>query len=126
MTPRTAAVRSRARAAAAGPGTIRGGGIASGFLIRPADNVACGGGAPPPRQNDFAFDFYREVGGGGDNVFFSPPSIHTAFSILYEGAGGRTALQMSDALGISPDQTPDGATRGGPHPPWPAASTLPP
>lgn len=61
------------------------------------------GGAPPPRQNEFAFDFYREVGGGGANVFFSPPSIHTAFSILYEGAGGRTALQISDALGISPD-----------------------
>jgi len=62
------------------------------------------GGATPPAQNELAFDFYRAAGGeGGSNVFFSPPSIHTAFSILYEGAGGRTALQMSDALGISPD-----------------------
>lgn len=76
---------------------------ASSASAAAAGNGGGGGGAPPPLQNEFAFDFYREVGGGGGNVFFSPPSIHTAFSILYEGAGGRTALQISDALGISPD-----------------------
>lgn len=63
-----------------------------------------GGGLPPPSQNEFAFDFYRAAtAGGGGNTLFSPLSIRGAFSILHEGAGGRTALQIADALGTSAD-----------------------
>lgn len=66
-----------------------------------------GGGGPPPSQNEFAFDFYRAATAGGErgggNTLFSPLSIRGAFSILHEGAGGRTALQIADALGTSTD-----------------------
>lgn len=60
-------------------------------------------GLPSQPQNEFAFDFYRSAGERGENVFFSPQSIRTAFSVLYEGAGGRTASQISDALHIDAD-----------------------
>lgn len=62
-----------------------------------------GNGLPPQPQNEFALDFYRAAGERGENVFFSPQSIRTAFSVLYEGAGGRTASQISDALHIDAD-----------------------
>ena len=65
------------------------------------------GGLPSAPLNEFAFDFYRAAAAGeegGGNVFFSPPGIRTAFSVLYEGAGGRTALQMADALWIDEDE----------------------
>ena len=58
--------------------------------------------------NAFAFDLYRAISAdekeAGKNIFFSPPSIHTAFSILYEGARGNTAKQMLDAFGFEPDR----------------------
>lgn len=60
-------------------------------------------GLPSQPQNEFAFDFYRAAGERSENVFFSPQSIRTAFSVLYEGAGGRTASQISDALHIDAD-----------------------
>ena len=63
--------------------------------------------AVPPQMaesvNDFAFDFYRNVSETGKNAFFSPVSIYTAFSVLYEGARGETAEQMLDVLGLEPD-----------------------
>lgn len=62
-----------------------------------------GNGLPSQPLNEFAFDFYRAAGERGENVFFSPQSIRTAFSVLYEGAGGRTASQLSDALHIDAD-----------------------
>ena len=61
---------------------------------------------PYQPQNEFAFDLYRTILAGGErggNVFLSPLSIRTAFSVLYEGAGGRTASQMADALRIDAD-----------------------
>lgn len=64
------------------------------------------GGPPSAPLNEFAFDFYRAVAageGGVGNVFFPPLSIRTTFSVLYEGAGGRTASQMADALRIDGD-----------------------
>ena len=61
----------------------------------------------PPRTaesvNEFAFDFYRNVSGNGKNVFFSPVSVYTAFSVLYEGARGETAEQMLGVFGFEPD-----------------------
>ena len=61
----------------------------------------------PPRiaasVNEFAFDFYRNVSDTDKNVFFSPVSIYTAFSVLYEGARGETAGQMLGVFGFEPD-----------------------
>ena len=53
--------------------------------------------------NDFAFDFYRNVSDTDENVFFSPVSVYTAFSVLYEGARGETAEQMLGVFGLEPD-----------------------
>ncbi len=53
--------------------------------------------------NEFAFDFYRKVYETDENVFFSPVSVYTAFSVLYEGARGETAGQMLDVFGFEPD-----------------------
>ena len=53
--------------------------------------------------NEFAFDFYRKVYETDENVFFSPVSVYTAFSVLYEGARGDTAEQMLDVFGFEPD-----------------------
>ena len=58
--------------------------------------------------NAFAFDLYRAVAADGKedgrNIFLSPASIHTAFSVLYEGARGNTAGQLLDAFGFEPDR----------------------
>ena len=54
-------------------------------------------------SNAFAFDFYRQIADEEDNHFFSPASIHTAFSILYEGARGETAGQLRDVFGMAED-----------------------
>ena len=54
-------------------------------------------------SNAFAFDFYRQVSGADENVFFSPVSMHAAFSMLYEGADGNTAVQLRNAFGIEKD-----------------------
>jgi len=57
--------------------------------------------------NAFAFDLYRAIAADEDedgrNIFFSPASIHTAFSVLYEGARGDTAGQLLDVFGFEPD-----------------------
>ena len=58
--------------------------------------------------NAFAFDLYRAISADekevGKNLFFSPISIHTAFSVLYEGARGNTAQQLLDAFRFEPDR----------------------
>ena len=90
-------------------------------LLTPAPDPATGSApapgtpADPPSSpasyessvNDFAFDLYRAVAADGKedgkNLFFSPAGIHTAFSVLYEGARGNTARQMLDAFGFEPD-----------------------
>ena len=61
-----------------------------------------------PSANAFAFDLYRAVAADGEedgrNIFLSPASIRTAFSVLYEGARGDTARQILDAFGLEPDR----------------------
>ena len=67
--------------------------------------------AMPPEisdaNNSFAVDFYRQVSSSdrhaGKNLFFSPTSMHVAFSALYEGAREDTAAQMEDVFGFDPD-----------------------
>lgn len=55
-------------------------------------------------NNGFALDFYRQVSDHGGNIFFSPTSIYTAFSMVYEAAGNDTAAQMQEAFGFEPDE----------------------
>lgn len=55
-------------------------------------------------NNQFALDFYSQVTDDQkDNVFFSPWSISTAFSIAYEGARGTTANEIEDVFGFVTD-----------------------
>ncbi len=54
--------------------------------------------------NQFALDFYKhESENENENIFFSSPSISTAFSILYEGARGETADEMQKVFGFPKD-----------------------
>ena len=55
-------------------------------------------------NNQFALDFYKhESKNKNENVFFSSPSISTAFSILYEGAREETADEMQKVFGFPKD-----------------------
>ena len=54
-------------------------------------------------NNAFAFDFYRQIAGEEGNHFFSPASMHVAFSMLYEGAQGETAEQLRGVFGMAED-----------------------
>lgn len=51
--------------------------------------------------NDFSFNFYDTLKSSEDgNLFFSPYSIFTAFSMAYEGARGNTATEIENVLKI--------------------------
>ncbi|MCD6383668.1 MAG: serpin family protein [Thermoplasmata archaeon] len=54
-------------------------------------------------SNEFAFDMYRELVNGDENVFFSPFSISIALAMAYEGAGGRTAEEIISLLKLPTD-----------------------
>ena len=56
-------------------------------------------------QKDFVFAFYSEVAkeNKNSNLFFSPFSISTAFSMAYEGAKENTASEMQRVFGFIPD-----------------------
>ena len=58
-------------------------------------------------NNDFAINFYKTIYNDtkyrDKNIFFSPTSMVTAFSMLYEGAREDTAAQMEDVFGFNPD-----------------------
>ena len=49
-------------------------------------------------NNQFAFDVYRQVRQGTDNLFFSPYSISIALAMTYAGARGETAREMARAM----------------------------
>ena len=55
-------------------------------------------------NNAFAVDFYRQISGNDDNIFFSPTSMYMAFSMLYEGARENTAQQIQQVFGFEPDE----------------------
>ncbi len=56
-------------------------------------------------QKDFVFAFYSEVAKNNEksNVFFSPLSISTAFSMAYEGAQANTASETQQVFGFDSD-----------------------
>ncbi|MCE2507209.1 MAG: serpin family protein [Nitrosopumilaceae archaeon] len=55
-------------------------------------------------NNQFTLDFYKQISKEkNENIFFSSPSISTAFSILYEGAKGETATEIQDVFGFPTD-----------------------
>ena len=58
-------------------------------------------------SDDFTFAFYSEVveQDKDANVFFSPLSISTAFSIAYEGAKENTASQIQQVFGFEEDDS---------------------
>ncbi len=59
-------------------------------------------------SNEFTFEMYQELAAiaeqeGEDNIFFSPYSITTALGMVYEGAQGQTAEEMSGVLNFPAD-----------------------
>ena len=56
-------------------------------------------------QKDFVFAFYSEIAEKDEesNIFFSPLSISTAFSMAYEGAKENTASEMQQVFGFESD-----------------------
>jgi serpin B len=64
-------------------------------------------------NTDFALNLYEQIEGStANNIFFSPYSISTCFGMVYAGARGETALQMSEALSLSTNQTEVGSEFG--------------
>ena len=55
-------------------------------------------------NNQFMADFYS-LNDKEENLFFSPWSILSAFSVLYEGANGQTADEIASALYLPRDDT---------------------
>ena len=77
--------------------------IPAAFLVLPDAAAAT---IPPSiavANNDFAVDFYRAISDTDGNIFFSPTSIFVAFSMVYEGAAGDTAVQLAEGFGFEPD-----------------------
>lgn len=57
-------------------------------------------------SNQFAIDYYSNLtqNDSTSNVFFSPTSISTAFSILYEGARQDTSQEIQNVFGFPEDE----------------------
>jgi serpin B len=57
-------------------------------------------------NNQFAFDLYHQLAtqGAGENLFFSPHSIHTALAMTAEGAKSSTLQEMQETLHLGTDQ----------------------
>jgi len=60
-------------------------------------------------NNQFGLDFYRTIRNNPDyqnrNLFFSPYSISTAFSVTYEGARGQTASEIQGVFHFPQNDT---------------------
>ena len=67
-----------------------------GATVGSVDNVV-------DANNLFAFEYYSEIRDDNDNIFFSPYSISTALAMVYEGAKGKTAEEISDVFHFPED-----------------------
>jgi serpin B len=76
-------------------------GTAAGWALAASETGQTGGAQEEAAaaNNRFAFDFYREIGKGSNNAFFSPFSLTSALGMTAQGAKGTTAAQMAAALG---------------------------
>lgn len=70
-----------------------------------ADNYDDSTIKPVLEKDDFVFSFYSEIAKKDEqsNVFLSPLSIATAFSMVYEGSAGNTATEMQQVFGFEED-----------------------
>lgn len=60
-----------------------------------SDEPAAGSEILTGPNNQFAVKYYKHAAGSSDeNIFFSPLSVFTAFSMVYEGAGADTAAEI--------------------------------
>ncbi len=55
--------------------------------------------------NRFSFDLYKQIKTDGENILFSPYSISTAVSMVYEGASGETAEEIRRVFGFNTNET---------------------
>ena len=67
-------------------------------LNEPAKNIV-------DANNQFMLDYYTVTNTKGDNSFFSPWSMLSAFSLLYEGARGQTADEISSVFYLPKDDS---------------------
>lgn len=65
----------------------------------PAAAPAAAAPTPAEAANQIAFKFYGAGASQPGNVFFSPYSMYTAFSMAYEGAKGQTASEIASVFG---------------------------
>ena len=56
-------------------------------------------------SNRFALDLYDETKDSNDNILFSPYSISTAFSMIYEGAQGETAEEIQQVFYLNANES---------------------
>src|SRR5947208_964940 len=57
-------------------------------------------------SNEFALKLYDLLTrDNSNNVFYSPLSIHTAFTVLLNGASGNTEKELREALGYGQSNT---------------------
>jgi serine protease inhibitor len=74
--------------------------------IQPADDSAAtseGVSALTDANNQFAIELYSTLKDSNDNIFFSPYSVSSAFALVYEGARGKTADEISAVLHFPAD-----------------------
>lgn len=59
----------------------------------------------PEANNRVAIDLYKALNKQGENLFFSPWSIFSALSMVYEGADGNTATELAKTLYLFGEDT---------------------
>lgn len=74
--------------------------IFTAALLASAGQLQAAGEAPAPAAaaNTIAFKFYSAEAAKPGNIFFSPYSMYTAFSMAYEGAKGNTAGEIASVF----------------------------
>ncbi len=76
-----------------------------------ASDPAVAAATMPEAANRLGFDLFRELASSrtGDNTFISPYSIHTALTMAWAGAKGKTADEMASVMRLPPAGAVKGA-----------------